>query len=88
MTETVTITGKDLKQLVEMRFWGIKNALKKLVKSVELELNENDKHLIQIYDHTASLTTITCHEKGYNIHWGSGTPAQIKTIVNDIMDGE
>lgn len=90
MTETVTITGKDLKQLVEMRFLGIKNALKELVANVELQLNENgnDKHLIQIHDHTASLTTITCHETGYNIHWGSGTPAQIKTIVNDIMDGE
>ncbi|MGU3395008.1 hypothetical protein ACNHOZ_12685 [Priestia sp. D51] len=90
MTETVTITGKDLKQLVEMRFWEIEDALEELVKKVELQLdkNGNDKHLIQIYDYTASLTTITCHETGCNIHWGSGTPSNVKTIVNDIMNGE
>ncbi|MED4021985.1 hypothetical protein [Priestia aryabhattai] len=90
MTETVTITGKDLKQLVEMRFWGIKNALKGLVENVELELDENgnDKHFIQIYDFTTSFTTITCHETGYHFHWGSSTPVEIKTIVEDIMDGE
>ncbi|WP_349346487.1 hypothetical protein [Priestia megaterium] len=90
MTETVTITGKDLKQLVEMRFWEIEDALEELVKKAELKLdkNGNDKHLIQIYDHTASLTTITCHETGCNIHWGSGTPSNIKKIVLDILDGE
>ncbi|MED3980892.1 hypothetical protein [Priestia megaterium] len=90
MTETVTIKGEQLKRLVEMKFWEIEDALEELVEEVELELDENgnDKHFIQIYDFTASLTTITCHETGYHFHWGSSTPVEIKTIVEDIMDGE
>ena len=52
------------------------------------QLFELDKHLIQIYDFSTSLTTITCHETGYNFHWGSSTPVELKTIVERIMSGD
>ncbi|CAK8580900.1 hypothetical protein [Priestia megaterium] len=92
MTETVAIIGEGLKRVVEMKALKIKDALKGMVEDVGLELDENvngkNVHLIQITDKTISLTTITCHETGFNIHWGSGTPSNVKTIVNDIMNGE
>lgn len=81
-----------LKGLSEMKFNQLKDSLRWQVAfdSIELQkhIDENGEtvYLIQISDKTISFTTITCDKKGWRIHWGSSTPVELKTLIEDVMN--
>ncbi|MEH7330504.1 hypothetical protein CN330_12145 [Priestia megaterium] len=90
--ENYIIEGEFLKDLVEFKFDELQDAFEddEFITNMELEFDQTymgkNVHLIQISDKTYSLTTITCHEKGYSFHWGSSTPSALKAKIESIMD--
>lgn len=79
--------NESVKLLSEMVFHKLKEALQwdNSFDSIKLqyEINECSEFIyyIQIYDNSLSLTTITCDKIGMKIHWGSSTPASLKTAI-------
>ncbi|OSY00325.1 hypothetical protein BTJ45_02931 [Bacillus mycoides] len=86
------IDGEDLKRLVRMNFEEMKRVLKGKINDIEYEesVDENGELIcsIYVYDKTISMTSITCHKKGYNVHWGNSTTWDIKEEIQSIMGGE
>lgn len=90
--EEYIIAGEFLKDLVEFKFDELQDVFEddEFITNIELEFDQVFQgrivHLIQISDKTYSLTTITCHEKGYSFHWGSSTPSALKAKIESVMD--
>ncbi len=90
--EELEATGEMLKGLSEMKFNNLKDSLRwqNAFDSIELQEHVNDNgetvYLIQIYDKTISLTTITCDKKGWRINWGSSTPRSLKSVILNTME--
>lgn len=53
----------------------------------EMEADGKIIYLIQVIDKSPypPLTTIACDSKGWNIHWGSSTPVELKALIEDAM---
>ncbi|MCM3411868.1 hypothetical protein [Metabacillus litoralis] len=91
---TMIIENEKLEILVDWKLAELDEAFENepFVEYIDLKehTNENDElyYLIQIADKSDSLTTIKCDKVGYNIHWGSSTPVFIKSIIENVMNGE
>ncbi|HHK5532822.1 TPA: hypothetical protein ACQUHH_001158 [Bacillus mobilis] len=86
------ITGEDLKELVQMKFEEMKDALENEVDEITYKesVDENGETIcsIFVYDKTISTTSIRCDKEGWNIHWGSSTPVYIQSEILEIMGYE
>lgn len=86
------ITGEDLKELVQMKFEEMKDALENEVDEITYKesVDENGETIcsILVHDKTISLTSIKCDKTGFNIHWGNSTPVYIKSAIEEIMGCE
>lgn len=77
--------------LSRSKYEKLQEALQGLPVELEFEQTVHNGEpvcLIQIQDPSISMTTIRCNAKGYNIHWGSSTPSDLKSLISDTMRGE
>lgn len=90
--EDQEVSVEALRKLAELKFTQLKNALRwqKDFESIELQKcgEEDDEicYLIQIYDKSISMTTISCTKTGWNIQWGSSITASLKAVIEKVMN--